>query len=392
MLIVAILMAPFAADAQVKFIEVVTEDDMQRARQKVDDEGKLLFVDVYATWCGPCKMMDRDVYTDPDVARYMNAHFVNVRMDGETPFGRKYAAANQLEGYPSMFIFAPDGEDVGKIVGFRPAVELLTAVTGMKENYTDFRRFHIEYEQGNMSLSSYPGYIGALRGMGRDDQAEALAAEYVVKRKGEELTDDDILVVAHYMHLEEEWWPHFSADNERLLRVLGEDYEGAMQKIYANTLSRAVEQQDVELVSRMAGELSHLLVPGEDDGLDMRSLPFIQFYYYSGEVEALASYVDRRFDTDRKDDHRWLCGAASRILGMDQRALTPSLLESCYQWLSTCLEYEENYDYHFYMGMVLFFQQKTSEAEQSFQSAERMATGEDEKAMIEQVMRYIRSR
>jgi thiol-disulfide isomerase/thioredoxin len=392
MALVFLLGISFVTTAQVEFIEVVTEEDMEGAERKGQEEGKMLFVDVYATWCGPCKMMDRDVYSDQEVGRFMNGHFINVRMDGETPFGRKYSAANGLQGFPSMFVFSSTGERVGQIVGFRPAGELLTTLGGMVENFAAVRKYRIDHQQGTLQMSDYPGYIKALQGMGMENEAEELAAEYISKRKGVELSDDDIRVVAYYSGLNDPWWSQFSADRDRLKRVLSEEFKPAMDRIYSNTLSDAVEKGDLELVSRMASELSPLMEGGKNELIDQRSLPFIQYYYYAGLMGELTGYVDRRFAADRKDDHRWLCGATAVILGMDQQKLTPVILQKGVECMTICLGYEENYDYCFYMGMVLLFQQRMNEAEPLFQKAATMAVGEEEKAMIDQVLRYIGSR
>ncbi|MCK4992722.1 MAG: hypothetical protein KAS29_19630, partial [Bacteroidales bacterium] len=48
---------------QVSFIEVTTLEEMEVAQKKASDQQLMMFVDVYATWCGPCKIMDREVYT-----------------------------------------------------------------------------------------------------------------------------------------------------------------------------------------------------------------------------------------------------------------------------------------------------------------------------------------
>lgn len=44
---------------------------------------KKIFVDVYTTWCGPCKMMDKNTFSNPDVAAYLNKHFYAVKFDAE---------------------------------------------------------------------------------------------------------------------------------------------------------------------------------------------------------------------------------------------------------------------------------------------------------------------
>ena len=381
-----------AAFPQVEFIEVVTEQDMLAANQKGMEEGKMLFVDVYATWCGPCKMMDRDVYSDAGVGRYMNTHFVNVRMDGETPFGRKYSASHQLQGFPSMFVFSSTGEQVGQLVGYKPAEELLSSLGGMVENFAVIRRYRIEHEQGILSMASYPAYVQALRGMDMEQKAEEVAAEYIGKRKGVELSDDDIRVVAYYTRLDDPWWPEFIADRERLHRVLAEDFKPVIDRIYSNSLIDAVEQEDIGSISRIANELTPLMDPEEGRRIDQRSLPFLQYYYYTDQLSELTGYVDRRYDSDRKDDHGWLCGAAVAILSMDQQKRTPVLLEKEEKWLSECLGFEETYDYCFYMGMVLLFQQRSPEAKSMFEKAGPLASSEEEKAMLDQVLRYIGSR
>src|ERR1700744_5232469 len=47
---------------------------------KAKSEKKYIFVDCYATWCGPCKMMDRDIYPKDSVGNYMNSRYVSVKV------------------------------------------------------------------------------------------------------------------------------------------------------------------------------------------------------------------------------------------------------------------------------------------------------------------------
>jgi thiol-disulfide isomerase/thioredoxin len=378
--------------SQVEFIEVVTLEEMEAARKKADDGMQMLFVDVYATWCGPCKMMDRDVYTDPAVAEYMNANFVNVRMDGETDFGRKYAAEQQLQGYPSMFVFSDEGDHVSTIVGFKPAEELLPTLKGLVQSYDAVKEYRAQYVNGTLSLKSFAEYITLVREMGNKEEAEKLAGEYIKKEVGEDLSDSDIRVVAHYMDLEDPWWPEFTREPDRIKRVLGADYVPAMEKIYNNTLVKAVDRESIPLISRMANELSPLVESERIASWDLRSLPFIQYYYYTGQVGELILYVDRRFESDRKGDHRWLFGAASQIIDMDQQYQTPELIQKGEDWFSTCIGMDEQYDYYFYYGMVMYFQQRHEEARTSFEKASALAATNEQHAMIDQVLRYINSR
>ena len=182
-----LLLLPFAIFSQVEFIEVVNAADMAAAQKKADDGMLMLFVDVYATWCGPCKKMDAEVYTVAALSEYMNKHFVNVRMDGESDFGRKYAAEQQLQGYPSMFIFSDDGTRVSTVVGYKPAMELLPLLKNYVENYKDLKAYKAQVENGSITIEAYADYITLVREMGNDKEAERLAVAYIRMKVGDEL-------------------------------------------------------------------------------------------------------------------------------------------------------------------------------------------------------------
>ena len=54
---------------------------------KAKAENKVIFMDAYATWCGPCKMMDKNVFAEASVGEFYNEHFVNAQIDMEAGEG-----------------------------------------------------------------------------------------------------------------------------------------------------------------------------------------------------------------------------------------------------------------------------------------------------------------
>ena len=376
--------------SQVDFIEVVSAADMEAAQKKADDGMLMLFVDVYATWCGPCKMMDSEVYPDPALSAYMNKHFINVRMDGETDFGRKYAAQQQLEGYPSMFVFSDDGFRISSVVGFKPATTLLPLLEMLVENYREVKIYRVAAENGTLSLEEYAAYISLEREMGNNEEAERLAGDYIRIKLGDgELRDNDIKVVAYYMDLEDPWWPVFANESERVKRVLESEYVPALETIYNKSLIKAIEQKNIVLISRIANELSPLLEAESNSPIYLKSRPFIQYYYYSGELEELIAYIDTHFEADRKDDDQWLFAAASQVVDMDQQTQTPEILEKAQEWFSKCIALDEQFDYYFYQGMVFLFRQKLDDSRASFEKASELASTDEQGTMIDQVFKYI---
>ena len=102
---------------------------------------------------------------------------------------------------------------ISSVVGFKPATELLPLLESLVENYQAVERYRVMSENGTISLEDYADYISLEREMGNDEEAERLAGDYIKKKLGEgELRDSDIRVVAHYMDLEDPWWPMFTTE------------------------------------------------------------------------------------------------------------------------------------------------------------------------------------
>jgi len=88
-------------------------------------ENKIVFVDAYTTWCGPCKMMTRDVFPEPRVGEFYNANFINAKIDMERGEGPTLAAKYEVSAYPTYLFVSPDGELLHKNMGYLPVPKFI---------------------------------------------------------------------------------------------------------------------------------------------------------------------------------------------------------------------------------------------------------------------------
>jgi len=100
--------------AGIKFIEGKTWKEVLAMAKK---ENKLIFLDAYATWCGPCKFLQKNVFTDRAVGEFYNSNFVNVAMDMEAGEGPELAQTLGLSSYPTLFFIDGDGKVLHKSIG-----------------------------------------------------------------------------------------------------------------------------------------------------------------------------------------------------------------------------------------------------------------------------------
>lgn len=129
------------AQGGVKFTERAWKDLLAKA--KTTDQ--IIFMDAYTTWCGPCKMMSKNVFTDKEVGDYYNANFINVKMDMEAGEGIELASKYEVRAYPTLLFIDGDGALVHRAVGYHEAAAFIelgkkakdpsSRISGMKARF-----------------------------------------------------------------------------------------------------------------------------------------------------------------------------------------------------------------------------------------------------------------
>ncbi len=117
---ILLLSLPMIGLCDIQFVNLNVETAIKKAKT----EHKLVFVDTYATWCSPCKIMDR-VFEDPDVSDYFNTHFVNVKIDMDGTQGKKMLHEYEVVWLPTLLILDGTGNVLVKIDKILTATELI---------------------------------------------------------------------------------------------------------------------------------------------------------------------------------------------------------------------------------------------------------------------------
>jgi len=174
-----------------KGIKFEQDLDWQQIKDKAQKYNKYIFVDCYATWCGPCKKMDKDVYPNEQVGRAFNDKFlsVKVQMDSSKNDSQNikmlYPAAREIEekynvtGLPTYLFFSPEGVALHKAMGSKSTDELIAlandAINPDKQLYTLIRNFRL----GKLSHSNMPTLAIILKQLGEDSLAREIATYYI---------------------------------------------------------------------------------------------------------------------------------------------------------------------------------------------------------------------
>ncbi len=149
----------------------------QEALNKAKAENKLIFMDCYTSWCGPCKMLARDVFTDPDVAKFFNEHFVNVKFDMEKGEGVMLKDKYEVHAYPTLNFIDAQGELQHCIVGSMEVEDFLKEAQKAIDG-KGLIALTKEYEAGNREPEFVISYLKALGDAYKSEDAEKVCLAY----------------------------------------------------------------------------------------------------------------------------------------------------------------------------------------------------------------------
>ena len=142
-------------------------NDFADAKEKAKAQNKLIFVDAYTTWCGPCKWMAKNVFTEESVGDYYNNSFVNFKIDMEKGEGPELAKKFEITGYPTLIFVNGDGEVMHRSMGSRPAEDFLDLGRAANDPERQITTMNKRFEAGERNPEFLKKYTDAMTSAGQ---------------------------------------------------------------------------------------------------------------------------------------------------------------------------------------------------------------------------------
>ncbi len=191
---------------------------LEQASVKAKAENKLIFLDCYTSWCGPCKKMAREVFPQEQVGAYMNPKFVNLKINMESEYGAPLAKKLQITAYPTFVIFNADAQEISRFLGGSPADAFIAKV---EEHSQDNSSVSLEdrWKKGDRDPQFLREYLKTLTATYKVDDANEVA-EAILEGKTETFLDNDELTQIFMRHINNPFCEPFkyAAKNNELLR------------------------------------------------------------------------------------------------------------------------------------------------------------------------------
>ena len=158
-LMAAVTFCMSAAAQGVNFVEGKTLSEVEAQAQA---EGKLVFVDCYTEWCGPCKMMATREFVKSEAGDYFNAKFVNFKIDMEKGEGPEVGKRYDVHVYPTFLILEPSGDLRGRLAGAAGIGDFIKKVEDAMKEEKGLAWYQKEYDKGNRDQKFLTDYLNVL--------------------------------------------------------------------------------------------------------------------------------------------------------------------------------------------------------------------------------------
>lgn len=226
----------------------------EQALEKAKQEEKLIFVDAYAEWCGPCKRMARNVFTQDAVGAFYNENFINLKIDMEKPENKAFSSQYPAAAFPTLYYIDFTGEVVQKIKGAQ-TVEGFINLGKTALNKNDRSDYYAGlYEKGERNYETVYNYVKALNRS--DEPSLRIANDYLSSQ--EDLTTEENLkfileavteVDSRIFDLLIEYRPQIEAITSK------EVVENKIEQAANATLDKAVKYESEDLLREVQAKM-----------------------------------------------------------------------------------------------------------------------------------------
>lgn len=276
------------------------EGTWKEALAKAKQENKILFVDVYTSWCAPCKMIAKTVFPQEKVGNYYNHYFINYQLDGEKGDGPDIVKKFKVNTYPTFLYLNGDGELVYRFSGAKDAKGFLEEADKVTvcARFGGWEKMQADYKAGCPDADFLLAYYELA---GKDKKPEVLK-RYLMALPDEKLFTEEVgkmmgvdIFQYNYDLLER------MAEGRVKLGKKSEDFDFyftfGLQRLLTNYLDKAIDSGNEKLF-REALQLRKIYnrLPGSQD-------PDVDMVWGRGAFFASEGFLHLRYlQTNGNDD------------------------------------------------------------------------------------------
>ncbi len=389
LLFTLLLTLPIQSLAQgIKFEETNWEQIIGKAKA----ENKLVFLDAYASWCGPCKWMAREVFTQEEVGKFYNENFVCAKIDMEKGEGVELAKKYGVNAYPTFLYIQPSGEIVYKALGGREAKEFIQVGKNALNPEMRLSKLNERFANGERSSKFMTTYLNALDDAG--ESTDKVAAVFLENSTEDELLSEGgaKLLLRYLPSIDHTSFQFLQANKGKVEELVGEEkvdktIYSLYEKSYKSLATKTTDGYQID-IKAFESFLEKIKSSDYSRAKELEMKAYMFYYQVTDDIKKYAVSVSAYMDMfppegwQEYNKYAWFF-----YENVDDK----QLLKKALSWITKSISIDENY-YNVDTRAALLFKLGTyTDAEQAANKAIGLAmAAEEDYSETEKLLEKIR--
>ena len=333
----------------VNFIQGKWED----ARAKALSEKKYLFVDCFTEWCGWCKTLDKNTFSDSKVGELMNKNFVAVKIDMEKDYGINLSMKYRVNAFPTALIFNPEGKLVYRIMGYSDPDKYLGL---LNDAMNPAKQYNLLGITDKIDLDFPQFYRDAFAGNGkRKWPDQKVVSDFLDQQK--DLYDEISWAVIKVCDGGEKYNKQVLDNAAKYRKFYGPEVDDKIASILYSQLSLAIKSKDVNKFNLCINNVNKYGGESKDEMLQSFNLSYYSgIGDWTGFAKVFQGYLD-------KDGYKEAGTINSYCWNIYEKCEDQAIVSKACQWMKRALETDSQYAYLDTYAALLYKNKQYSEAE-----------------------------
>jgi len=362
----------FAEDKGIVF----NHSDFKTILAQAKKENKLVIIDAYTSWCGPCKWMAANIFTNDTVGQFYNTNFICAKFDMEKDEGLTIAKTYSVSVFPTFLFLDGDGKMVHRAVGGAPSQEFIGFGKNALDPSTQLSALMKRYENGERKSDFISTYVRMLAYANMHHEYEVALQEYFKTQPETELISAEnwqMIVDMVYDHNSPQF--NYVLNNKQLFasKYTEEKVNEKIRSVYTSSLRKYIAKKD-----DLGYHHLRSIIEKSNDSNSESVLFNADLSYYAMKKDwadyskQAVLYTDKYYSTNS--------GMLNQIAwNFYENVADKNLLAKAEGWAKKSIEIKDGYANHDTYAAVLYKLGKHKDAKQAAEDAIALAKkdGED---------------
>lgn len=332
-------------------------------------ENKLIFIDAYTTWCGPCKLMSKKVFTEGAVGELYNDAFINLKIDMEKGEGPNLAREYEVRAYPTLLFVDGSGTLVHRSAGYHDKEKFIELGSIAMDSDMRLSSMEKKFADGNRDADFLMKYTKAR--FNAHDGSHSPIAEAYLNTQGDWSTPENMVFLYQYTEKADNKLFDYLLENRDMFgKVFGErEVKSRIQEIIYNSIYDSADKSSLEQID----ELFKKAYPENAEELSARFR--LTFYRQAGDREAYAkaaaNFLDK-FPNQSPDELNEISWTFYQVVE-DKK-----LLKKAVKWIKRSIKADDQYYNNDTLAALYYKLKKKRKARKVAEKAISIAKANDE--------------